>query len=85
MTNTSKAPLPRCLTPVQSNYIKGLLRMQGEDMVSLGHKLKIPWGTLANNINGYRSNPQVRQAVADFLGKPVETLFGDNGGEAQHE
>jgi hypothetical protein len=64
------------LTREQTNYIQGRLKMLGENTVSLAARLRLPWSTVAGTINGNRANPQARQGIADFLGEPVEKLFG---------
>ena len=66
------------LTPEQTNYIQGRLKMLGENTVTLASRLGIPWSTVAGAINGNRANPEARQAIAGFLGEPVEALFGDS-------
>ncbi len=63
------------LTREQTNYIQGRLKMMGENTVTLAARLMRPWSTVAGTINGNRANPEVRQAIADFLGEPVEKLF----------
>ncbi len=67
------------LTRKQTNYIQGSLKMLGENTVTLAARLGRPWSTVAGTINGNRANPEVRRAIADFLGQPVEELFGGNG------
>lgn len=67
------------LTPEQTNYIQGSLKMRGENTVTLAAKLGRPWSTVAGTINGNRANPEVRQAIADFLGESIDKLFGANG------
>lgn len=66
----------------KANYIKGLLKMRGETMTSLALKLGEPFGTVANNINGYRTNKDLQERIANFLGHPAEDLFVGNGQEA---
>ncbi len=68
------------LTPEQTNYIQGHLKIRGENTVTLAAKLGIPWSTVAGTINGARANPKARQGIADFLGETVEELFGEDGG-----
>jgi hypothetical protein len=65
------------MTQAQTNYIQGHLKLRGEDTVTLAMKLKMPWSTVASAINGYRANAAARQAIAAFLGEPVEKLFGE--------
>lgn len=67
------------LTREQTNYIQGRLKMRGENTVTLAARLGIPWSTMAGTINGNRANPEARQAIAEFLGEPMEKLFGANG------
>jgi hypothetical protein len=67
------------LTIEQTNYIQGRLKMLGENTVTLAAKFGRPWSTVAGTINGNRANPEVRQAIADFLGEPIDKLFGGNG------
>jgi lambda repressor-like predicted transcriptional regulator len=69
----------------KSNYIKGLLRMRGLDMSRLAQELQLPYGTVVNTINGYRSNPEVRRKIAAFLGEPAAELFGDFPGHASQD
>jgi hypothetical protein len=78
------------LTPEQTNYIQGRLKMLGENSVTLAARLGRPWSTVAGTINGNRANPEVRQAIADFLEEPVEKLFGspqveNNGPQVEKE
>jgi hypothetical protein len=67
------------MTLAQTNYIQGHLKLRGEDTVTLAKKLGLPWSTVASAINGYRANMAARQAIAAFLGEPVEKLFGEPG------
>jgi hypothetical protein len=59
--------------------IKRLLAEMGENISSLSRKLNRPFGSVANNIYGYRASAQLQKEIADFLGKPVEELFGGAG------
>ncbi len=59
----------------QAWRIKRLLAEMGENISSLARKLNRPFGSVANNIYGYRTNSQLRGEIAAFLGKPVEDLF----------
>jgi len=61
----------------KANYIKGQLKIRGLDMVRLAQELNLPYGSVVNNINGYRSNREVQERIARFLGEPVEKLFGE--------
>ena len=65
----------------QAWRIKRLLAEMGENISSLARKLNRPFGSVANNIYGYRTNAQLRIEIADFLGKPVEEVF-ENGAKA---
>jgi len=67
------------VTPEQKNYIQGRLKIMGHNTVTLARRLDRAWSTVAANINGNRANEQVRREIAEFLGEPVEKLFGDNG------
>lgn len=68
----------------QTLRIKGLLARRGESITSLSLRLGEPFGSVANNIYGYRSNQKLRNKIAGFLGRPVEELFAGGDGEAQH-
>jgi len=59
----------------QAWQIKRLLAEMGENISSLSRKLNRPFGSVANNIYGYRSNAQLQKEIADFLEKPVAELF----------
>ena len=63
----------------QAWRIKRLLAEREETISSLSRKLYRPCGSVANNIYGYRANAQLQKEIADFLGKPVEELFGGAG------
>ena len=65
----------------QAWRIKRLLAEMGENISSLARKLNRPFGSVANNIYGYRTNAQLRIEIADFLGKPVKEVF-ENGAKA---
>jgi hypothetical protein len=47
----------------------------GENISSLARKLNRPFGSVANNIYGYRDNAQLKKEIATFLGLPVADLF----------
>jgi len=59
----------------QTWRIKRLLAEMGENISSLARKLNRPFGSVANNIYGYRANAQLRGEIASFLGHPVKELF----------
>ncbi len=59
----------------QAWRIKRLLAEKGENISSLARKLNRPFGSVANNIYGYRTNAQLRIEIADFLGKSVGEIF----------
>jgi len=63
----------------RANWIKGELRKRGQDLTSLARNLGLPYGSVTGNVNGYRANPDTRQAIALYLGVTTEALFGDNG------
>ena len=63
----------------QAWQIKRFLAERGESISSLSRKLNRPFGSVANNIYGYRANAQLQREIADFLGKPVAKLFGGAG------
>jgi lambda repressor-like predicted transcriptional regulator len=69
----------------QERYIKARLAERGLTMSSLARALpgNPPAGSVINNIYGYRDNPELRQAIADYLELPVAELFGGNGHGAQ--
>uniref|UniRef100_A0A7V4G920 XRE family transcriptional regulator n=1 Tax=Desulfobacca acetoxidans TaxID=60893 RepID=A0A7V4G920_9BACT len=58
---------------------KRLLAEMGENISSLARKLKRPFGSVANNIYGYRANAKLRGEIASFLGHPVKELFEEMG------
>ena len=60
----------------QAWRIKRLLAEMGENISSLARKLDRPFGSVANNIYGYRANAQLQKEIASFLGRPVSELFG---------
>jgi hypothetical protein len=41
----------------------------------LARKLDRPFGSVANNIYGYRANAQLQKEIASFLDRPVSELF----------
>lgn len=59
----------------QAWRIKRLLAEMGENISSLARKLNRPFGSVANNIYGYRANAQLRGEIATFLGRPTAELF----------
>jgi len=63
----------------QTFRIKRLLAERGESISSMARKLDAPFGSVANNVYGYRGNPELRDRIAGFLGQPVAALFGGNG------
>jgi len=63
----------------QAWRIKRLLAEMGENISSLARKLNRPFGSVANNIYGYRANAQLRGEIASFLGHPVKELFEGEG------
>lgn len=63
----------------QAWLIKRLLAEMGETISSLARKLNRPFGSVANNIYGYRANAQLRGEIATFLGRPAAELFEDEG------
>ena len=66
----------------QAWRIKKLLAEMGENISSLARKLNRPFGSVANNIYGYRTNAQLRGEIAAFLGLPAAEIFE---GEARTE
>ena len=68
----------------QEMRIKKLLatRQPRENMSSLSRNLGEPYGSVAGNVYGYRSNPELQAKIAAYLGVPVAELFSGNG-EAQ--
>ena len=66
----------------QTFRIKRLLAERGETISSMARKIDQPCGSVANNIYGYRANRDLQERIADFLGLPMEDLFGGNGQEA---
>jgi hypothetical protein len=63
----------------QAWRIKRLLAEIGENISSLSRKLNRPFGSVANNIYGYRASAQLQKEIADFLGRPVAELFEGAG------
>jgi len=47
----------------------------GENISSLARKLNRPFGSVANNIYGYRANSALQKEIASLLGRPVGELF----------
>ena len=62
----------------QAWQIKRFLAERGESISSLSRKLNRPFGSVANNIYGYRTNAQLRGEIAKFLGCGVGELFEDD-------
>ncbi len=73
--NNGKKPAVRLLTPEQSRRIRGLVVAVCGDVPTAASKLGLAAGTLYGVINGWRPNPEVRRALAAFLGVPVSKLF----------
>jgi len=73
----------RVLPKEVSNRIKGKLVSRGMNLTSLAAVICQPYGSVGAVVNGYRENPRVRQAIARFLGEPVEDLFGDPPGDGE--
>jgi hypothetical protein len=65
----------------QTFRIKRLLAERRESIASMARQLDEPFGSVANNVYGYRVNLEMQAKIAGFLGQPVEHLFGGNGGE----
>ena len=63
----------------QAWQIKRLLAEMGENISSLSRKLNRPFGSVANNIYGYRANDRLQGEIAAFLGRPVAELFEGEG------
>ena len=77
----------------QTFRIKRLLAERRETITSMARKLDVPFGTVANNVYGYRRNSEVQHLIAGFLDRPAQQIFvsgapaGREGGEglqAQH-
>jgi len=63
----------------QAWRIKRLLAEKSETISSLSRKINRPFGSVANNIYGYRTNTQLQEEIAYFLGRPVVELFEAEG------
>ena len=63
----------------QAWQINRVLAERGESISSLSRKLNRPFGSVANNIYGYRASAQLQKEIADFLGRPVAELFEGAG------
>jgi hypothetical protein len=67
----------------QEQRIKRLLaiRQPRENMTILARNLGLPYGTVASHVYGYRSNPEVQEKIAAYLGQEKAELFEGNGHE----
>lgn len=74
--------MTKYLQPDQIHRLQGLIKMKGEHSGTLAVKLGIPQATLISTINGWRRHAGARQALAQFLGEPLEQLFGGDGAAA---
>jgi len=63
----------------QAWQIKRFLAERAESISSLSRKLNRPFGSVANNIYGYRASAQLQKEIADFLGRPAAELFEGAG------
>ncbi|MBW2135649.1 MAG: hypothetical protein JRG72_10575 [Deltaproteobacteria bacterium] len=59
--------------------IKRLLVEKGETITSMARKIDRPFGSVVSNVYGYRTNQGIKEAIANFLGHPVEDIFDFNG------
>jgi hypothetical protein len=59
----------------QAWRIKRLLAESGETISSLSRKLNRPFGSVVNNIYGYRANGRLQREIAAFLRKSAAELF----------
>ncbi|MFA5112339.1 MAG: hypothetical protein WC443_13090 [Desulfobaccales bacterium] len=72
----------------QTYRIKELLARRRDErgrrmtITSLARVLEEPFGTVANNVYGYRRNPEIQAKIATFLEQEVQELFAS---EARNE
>jgi hypothetical protein len=62
----------------QAFRIKRLLAERRLSITALALKLGEAYGSVANTIYGHRSNRQLQDKIAGFLGLPVEELFRES-------
>jgi len=68
----------------QTFRIKRLLADRGETITSMALQLGEPYGSVANNVYGYRRQHSLQEKIAAYLNREPKEVFNAPGKEDGH-